>query len=156
MSAALGDPVMSMRIRDGLASLAYLRSRPEVDSENIVVTGTGLGGIVAMHVAAIDSAVQGVVIWNSLFSFRTLLETENYTWPADAFIPQVLLYYDLPDLAASLTMPVTILHPLDGVAQPVSDHILAEFNRKSDSQMYLADFSTGAIISHIQHIFTSE
>jgi len=156
MSAALGDPVMSMRIRDGLAALAYLRSRPEVDSENIVVTGTGLGGIVAMHVAAIDSAVQGVVIWNSLFSFRTLLETENYTWPADAFIPQVLLYYDLPDLAASLTMPVTILHPLDGVAQPVSDHILAEFNRKSDSQMYLADFFTGAIISHIQHIFTSE
>ena len=57
MSSALGDPLMSMRVRDGLAALAYLRTRPEVNPNHVVVTGCGLGGIVALHVAAVDEAV---------------------------------------------------------------------------------------------------
>ena len=102
-SAALGDPVMSMRVRDALAALAYLRARPEVDAEAIVVTGCGLGGVIAMFAAAIDGEVAGVVTWDVLVSFRALLEEEAYTWPADAFMPNVLRHFDLPELAASLS-----------------------------------------------------
>jgi hypothetical protein len=36
------------------------------------------------------------------------LEAETYTWPADAFVPQVLLHYDLPELIAALSCPVKI------------------------------------------------
>lgn len=146
MSAALGDPVMSMRIRDGLAALTYLRSRPEVDPEKIIITGTGLGGLIALHVAAIDGEIQGLVIWDSLFNFRALLETENYTWPVDVFIPQVLIHYDLPDLVELLAMPVSILNPLDGAAQPIAEKLLNKLN----SQIYGADSSPGTIISNIQ------
>ena len=113
-TAALGDPVMSMRVRDALAALAYLRARPEVDAHAIVLTGCGLGGMVALFVAAIDGAVAGVVTWDALVSFRALLEEEDYTWPADAFMPLVLGYFDLSELAASLLCPVRILNPLDG------------------------------------------
>ncbi len=105
-SAALGDPVMSMRVRDALAALAYLRAWPEVDAEAIVVTGCGLGGVIALFAAAIDGAVAGVVTWDAPISFRALLEGETYTWPADAFIPHVLRHFDLPELAASLSCPV--------------------------------------------------
>jgi pimeloyl-ACP methyl ester carboxylesterase len=121
MSAALGDPVMAMRIRDGLSALAYLRSRPEIDPKKIVVSGCGLGGIVALHVAAIDRNVCGPVVWDSLISFQALLETENYTWPADAFLPNALLDYDLPDLAAVAANPV-IVNPKDGRGQLVSEN----------------------------------
>ncbi len=119
MSASLGDPVMAMRIRDGLAALAYLRTRPEIDPKKIVVSGCGLGGLVALHVAATDRNVGGPVVWDSLVSFQALLEEENYTWPADAFLPNVLLDYDLPDLAALAANPV-IVNPKDGRGQLVS------------------------------------
>ena len=151
MSAALGDPLMSMRMRDGLASLAYLRSRLEVESEKVVVTGSGLGGVIALHVAAIDSALKGVVVWDSLISFRSLIETENYAWPADAFVPQILLQYDLPELTASLPMPVAILRPLDGMVQPVPVEHLTELNQKADRQIYFADSSREAIVEQVQH-----
>ncbi len=156
MSAALGDPLMSMRMRDGLASLAYLRSRLEVEPEKIVVTGSGFGSVIALHVAAIDGALKGVVIWDPLISFRSLIETANYTWPADAFIPQILLHYDLPELAESLPTPVAVLRPLDGMAQPVPVESLGEFNRKADRQIYFADSSREAIVGQIQRKLMDE
>jgi dienelactone hydrolase len=59
--SALGDPVLAMRIRDGLASLAWLRAPPGVDPELVVVGGHGMGGIVALHVAAIDGGLRRAV-----------------------------------------------------------------------------------------------
>ncbi len=108
-SAALGDPALAMRTRDALAALAYLRTRPEVEADRIVVCGRGLGGIVALHVAACDERVSGVIVWEGLISFRSLLEAEAYAWPADAFWPGILLRYDLPELAEALACPVRIL-----------------------------------------------
>ena len=156
MSAALGDPLMCMRIRDGLSALAYLRSRPEAIPEKIIVTGSGLGGLIALHVAAIDGAAQGVVIWDSLVSLQTLLETDEYTWPADTFIPNILRYYDLPELAASLDMPVSILRPLDGTAQPISAESVDKLNLKADRQIYAAEPSPQTIVSHIQRVLASD
>ncbi len=116
-SAALGDAIFSMRVRDALSALAYLRTRPEIDPDQIVLSGCGMGGLVALHVAALDERLQGVKVWDCLSSFRTLLEVEAYTWPADAFVPQVLLHYDLPELIAALPCPVQIDNPLDGGGQ---------------------------------------
>ena len=118
-TAALGDSIMGMRTRDALAALAYLRSRPQVDGASIVVSGCGLGGVAALFVAAIDGAVAGVATWDSLVSFRALLAEEDYTWPADAFIPNVLRHFDLPELAASLPWPVRLITPRDGGSRPV-------------------------------------
>ena len=118
-TAAVGDHIMSMRIRDGLAALRYLQSCPEVDSDRIVLTGSGLGEIVALHIAAVEQSVAGVVTWNGLHSFMSLLAEEHYTWPADAFLPNVLLHYDLPELSNALMCPVKRFNMLDGRGQPV-------------------------------------
>jgi len=118
-TAALGDSIMGMRTRDALAALAYLRSRPEVDGTRIVVSGCRLAGVIALLVAAIDPAVAGVVTWDSPVSFRALLEEEAYAWPADAFIPNVLLHFDLPELAVSLPCPVHRINLRDGGGRPV-------------------------------------
>jgi len=152
-SAALGDSVMAMRIRDGLASLAYLRSRSEVDTDKIIISGCGLGGIVALHVAAIDRKVHGVVIWDCLVSFKSLLETENYAWPADTFIPNVLLHYDLPELAAALPMSSLVLRPLDGTSVPVSSALLSRLNQDAGREIYLPDSGRKTIVEHIQALY---
>ncbi|MCC6578930.1 MAG: acetylxylan esterase [Phycisphaeraceae bacterium] len=120
-SAALGDGIMAMRIRDALSSLAWLRSRPEVDGKRIIVTGCGAGSVVALHAAAIDGRVAGVVTWHGLSSFRHLLGEANYTCSADLFMPNVLRHYDLPDLAGSLPCPVHVCGMVDGSGQPAGD-----------------------------------
>ena len=101
-----------MRIRDGLAALAYLRARPEVDASKIVVGGRGLGAIVALHVAAVDGSVAGAVAADGLASFEQLASAESYAWPHEAFFPGVLKHYDLPELLASLRIPALVLNPM--------------------------------------------
>ncbi|MFO7975316.1 MAG: alpha/beta hydrolase, partial [Candidatus Hydrogenedentota bacterium] len=106
VSAALGDHVLGMRIRDGLAALAYLRSRAEIDPERIIVGGNGMGGVVALHVAAVHGRVAGVFSMNGLATFESLATHAEYTWPQQAFLPGVLEHYDLPELIAAVDMPV--------------------------------------------------
>ncbi len=134
VSAGLGDPVMAGRIRDGLAALAYLRARPEIDPARIVVGGRGLGAIVAVHVAAIDGNVAGAVAIEGLAEFESLASTEDYAWPHETFLPNVLLHYDLPELIAALACPVFVAYPLDARKQPLtqdqSDTIFAMSNAR--------------------------
>jgi len=138
-SAALGDPLMSMRVRDALATLAYLRTRPEVVPGGIIVSGCGNAGIVALHTALIDGQVGGVIVWDCLVSFRTLLETEAYTWPADTFVPGVLLYYDLPDLVAALTCPVKIVNPRTGAGAILPARDIDALNHDLGMNVYTTD-----------------
>lgn len=128
VSAALTDPVLAMRIRDGITALAYLRSRPEVDPYQIVVGGHGMGGIVAMHVAEIDGHVRAAFGNETLGSFQMLADSAKYAWEADAFFPNVLKNYDLPELVADLGVPALIANPLDSMKQPLS--------RTSATQLY--------------------
>jgi dienelactone hydrolase len=126
-TAALGDPVMAMRIRDALAALAWVRARPEVDPARIILTASGLGSLVALHVAAIAGAVAGVVAWEGLSSFRSLLAADHYPWPADAFLPNALRHYDLPDLAGALPCPVRLFGLRDGQGQPADERERAQY-----------------------------
>lgn len=144
MSNALGDPLMAMRIRDGLSALAWLRQQSEVDPSRIVVTGCGMGGIVALHVAAIADAIHAIVVWDTLAGYELLLEAGRYDWPADVFIPNLLLHYDLPELAASLACPVSMLNPLDAVRKPLSAAVIDGLNRHAGRLVYRAGNHTTA------------
>ena len=120
VSAALGDPVLGMRIRDGLAALAYLRTRAEIDPARIVVGGRGMGGVVALHVAAIDGQTAGAFAADSLATFESLATAKTYTWSPEAFLPGVLEHYDLPELVAALEVPTLIVNPLGPTQQPLA------------------------------------
>lgn len=145
---------MGMRIRDGLSALAYLRARPEVDIDRIVLTGRGVGGLVALHVAAIDCGVKGVVVWDSLISFQSLLEGDSYVWPADVFIPNVLLHYDLPELIGVLPCDVAVLNPLDGAGNPLSPQTLEALNRKTDDRAFAPNADGRAIAASVESLLT--
>ena len=136
ISAALGDPLMAQRVRDGLAALAYLRSRPEVDAGQIVISGCGLGGLVALHVAALGTGVRGVVVWDTLVAYKSLLETEKYTWPADTFWPNALLHYDLPELAATLPFRVVALNPRNGAGDGLTQAQIDALNDQTGHTIY--------------------
>ncbi len=139
VSAALGDPVMAMRIRDGLSSIAYLRSRGEVDPKRIVIGGRGLGAVVALHVAAIDGNVAGVFALDGLATFESLAVAESYAWSSEAFYPNVLAYYDLPGLVQAMNIPVLIVNPLDAAKESLSEELAEEIYRptREDGRMQI-------------------
>lgn len=122
VSAASGDGVLAMRVRDGLAALAYLRGRMEVDGARILVGGRGMGAAVALQVAAIDGQTAGVFCVEGLASFESLATSVEYRWQPEDFLPNVLLRYDLPELASYLagcSIPVLAANPLDAMRRPM-------------------------------------
>ena len=52
---------MAQRVRDGLAAASWLRAQAGVDPDRIALAGRGLGGIVAIMVAAVLPGVRGTL-----------------------------------------------------------------------------------------------
>ncbi|NLP11490.1 alpha/beta fold hydrolase [bacterium] len=113
VSAANGDPITAMRIRDGLSALAFLRTIQGIDPERIIVAGHGMGGVVAQHVAAYDGSVIGLCSIAGLAAFECLAVSEQVLWSHEDFLPNVLKYYDLPELLTAWKNPVLLVNPLD-------------------------------------------
>ncbi|HOV75382.1 MAG TPA: acetylxylan esterase [Candidatus Hydrogenedentes bacterium] len=120
VSAALGDPIFAMRVRDGLASLAYLRSRSEIEPSRIAIGGRGMGGVVALHVALMDGNLAGVFSVEALAAFDMLVESPEYRWSQEDFFCGVLCHYDIPALVRSLKIPVLMASPLDAMKTPLA------------------------------------
>jgi hypothetical protein len=114
-TAALGDSTMQMRVRDGLTALGFLRKYEKTRECPVIVTGCGMGGIIAAHVAAIDRKAGGVFIWDSLRAFEDLLRAEDCAWSPEIFVPGVLQHYDIPELLNAASCPVHWINPLDGM-----------------------------------------
>jgi len=121
VSAANGDPITAMRFRDGLSALAFLRNINRVDPNRIIVAGHGMGGVVAQHVAALDESVIGLCSIAGLACFESLAVSEQYAWSHEDFLPNVLKYYDLPELLAEWKRPVLLINPLDACKRPLNE-----------------------------------
>jgi fermentation-respiration switch protein FrsA (DUF1100 family) len=66
-----GKPTLDGIVDDALAALQYLRTRPDVDRERLIVFGQSLGGATALRMLARDAAgVRLAVIDSSFPSYR--------------------------------------------------------------------------------------
>ena len=79
-----------------------------------------MGGVVALHLAAVDKRIRGVFVSRIPASFEALASADKYLWSHDAFFPRILAHYDLPELAAGLGCPALIANPLDPMKQPLT------------------------------------
>ncbi len=154
-TAALGDGTLQMQVRDGLTALAFLREHAKTRDCPVIVTGCGLGGIVAAHVAAIDRKVAGVVIWDSLRAFEDLLRADDSLWSPDAFMPGVLEQYDIPELLASMSCPVRCINPLDAMMKPFSEPDLLELKRSVGDHARIENGDEDTICAALQELLAA-
>ena len=77
-----------LRVLDWLASFGH---------EEIHLAAKGWGAIPATFAALLSSSVAQVTLKNALTSYTDVAESERYTWPLSAFVPDVLKTFDLPD-----------------------------------------------------------
>jgi len=123
LSIANGRPIMGLRVRDALAALSCLSRRHDVDADKIMIGGRGVGAIVALHAALLWENIQAVTCLDMLSHYGALTEKSPFAWRQSVIIPDILKYYDLPDIAACLAgrSHVHLINLLDAEWHPLEE-----------------------------------
>lgn len=120
MAWEMDQSLLGMRVQDVVRSIDYITSRPDASAEHLHVIGKGMGGMWCLYAAAIDPRIRSLISVQSLLSYRALTEVDRYRYGADVFVPDVLLHFDLPQVAATFTdRSLTLIQPLDAMKNPV-------------------------------------
>ncbi len=117
----LGEWALTQRVADTVRALDFLAGRPEVDPGRLGLVGRGGGALVAWHAAALDGRVKGVAAYETLASYRSIVEADRCAHPVSGFVPGVLLRYDLPDLVGALAPArVFVANPAGAAGETLS------------------------------------
>jgi len=98
-SLMLDRPYVGQRTHDVLRVLDFLKTAGHTE---VHLVAKGEGTLPATFAAVLSNQVKQVTLKNALTSFQDVAETEDYTWPLSAFVPDVLTSFDLPDCYAVL------------------------------------------------------
>jgi uncharacterized protein len=112
-----GRPSEKGIYRDGEAALRYLRSRPDVDPDRIVLWGRSIGAAVAVHLAA-EEPVVGVVLESSFTSARELLREGGY-WFLFALSLAASYRFDQAAKIGRVSAPILVIHGTDDEIVPI-------------------------------------
>jgi len=75
--------------------------------------------VIALYAAALDKAVRGVALRQTVTDYRALAVAERYTQPFGIYAYGILREFDLPNVAAALApRPVLLLNPVTPVGEP--------------------------------------
>jgi cephalosporin-C deacetylase-like acetyl esterase len=117
----LGKPLLGGQVYDTLRALHYLRSRPDVGGA-VSLMGDGPHGLIALYAAALDRAVPGVALRQTLTDYRALAVAERYTQPFGIYTYGIVREFDLPDVAGAVgPRPVRLLNPVTALGEPAGD-----------------------------------
>jgi hypothetical protein len=114
-SLILGKPVLGQRVWDFLRSLDYLESRGDLDPTRIHVLGAAGGGVATLLGTALDDRPRSVLLEHMIADLRSLVESEEYSFPLASFVFSFLSKFDLPELVASLAPRACWLLNAEGV-----------------------------------------
>lgn len=110
----LGESLAGMQVNDILASLRYLKTRPEVESGSVSLYGQGTAGPLVLFAAAIDPSVIRVTTERSMKSFDDLVNADLYRGMENLIVPGLLTALDLPELTPLIgAEKISTLSPLD-------------------------------------------
>jgi pimeloyl-ACP methyl ester carboxylesterase len=123
----LNRTVFGMQLLDVIRALDYLQTRPDVETGLIRCIGHGMGGLLALHAAAMDERIAGVVARAALATYRSLILDPTVAYGGEVIVPGVLAHYDLPDIAACVApRPVSLVGAVDQHKRPLSAEALQE------------------------------
>ena len=85
-----GKPSLDGVVDDAAVALAYLRTRPDVDPERLIVLGQSLGGATALRLLARDSAGVRLGVIDSAFTGYRTIARDATVGPLAALVPLVV------------------------------------------------------------------
>ncbi len=121
MAWFMDESLLGMRVQDAVRTVDYALSRADAAAGAVEMIGKGMGALWALFAAALDERIRAAVCHGGLLSYRTLARTDRYRHGAGIFIRDVLLHFDLPQVAAAVAgRRLVLLEPVDAMKRPVA------------------------------------
>jgi cephalosporin-C deacetylase-like acetyl esterase len=116
-SLILGQSLLGQRVIDLLAVVRALAPA------RISLAAQGKMTIAALFAAALDPRIDTLYLAGGLASYKHLLLVEEYSHPFSNFVPSILKYTDLPEMAGGIKAKVTLGGAVDarGKAIPLDE-----------------------------------
>jgi cephalosporin-C deacetylase-like acetyl esterase len=120
MAWFMDESLVGMRVQDVVRTVDYALSRPDVDPGGVRAVGKGMGALWVMFAAALDERIRAAVCEAGLGAYRLLAQTDRYLHGAGIFLRDVLLEFDLAQVAATIApRRLTLLSPVDAMKRPL-------------------------------------
>lgn len=125
--------LFGQRVFDVIRAVDFLWERcyiaPQIDKGRLVVAGTGVGGLWALYAASLDERISAVVVQDSLYSYKCLLDHSS-CYPASVYLFNVLNNFDIPDVISTCVPRPVYISPVDSWRKPSNEHdITSWFNK---------------------------
>jgi len=95
-SLILGKPLVGQRVTDILALVQAL------PGAKVKIIASGKMTVPALFAAALETKIDELHLSSGLKSFRSIVDAEEFEYPFANFVPGLLNYTDLPEVAASI------------------------------------------------------
>jgi cephalosporin-C deacetylase-like acetyl esterase len=116
----LGKTLVGMRAADIERGINLLLARSDVDGSNLAGIGKGAAAVAMLHAAALDPRIRKVALEDMLVSYDALVTHRIHRKMFEQIVPSALKFYDLPDLASSLSpRPVWIIDAVNPMGQVI-------------------------------------
>ena len=96
-----GYHLLALDIWDGMRTIDYLQSRPEVDPTRLGMVGLSFGGTMTTYLSALDPRIKVAVVSGYISTLRgdALTDRGKGNTCGNQYSPSLLLYGDIPDVA---------------------------------------------------------
>ncbi len=110
----IGKSLLGMRAIDVVRGMDYLRSRPDIDGERIGCFGQEEASMACLVAAAFDKRLAPVILSRLPVSYRSMVENPLQNWHVNIFLPGVLKYMDIREIAGLVApRPLLLLNAVD-------------------------------------------
>ncbi len=110
----MNEELLGTRVLDVVRTVDYALSRPDVRKDGVRLVGRRAGATWALYAAALDPRITEVVAERGMLSYRSLAQVDRYLHGAHLFVRDVLLHFDLPQVAAAIAdRKLTLVSPVD-------------------------------------------
>jgi dienelactone hydrolase len=97
LSLQIGRTLLGMRVHDVMAAVDYLRSRPDVDGQKVVLTGNSGGGTVTLTAGALEDRLAATVPSSAFCTYAASIQAVHHC--VCNFVPGMSALCDMSDLA---------------------------------------------------------
>ena len=116
----LAKTLVGMRAGDIARGFSLLQARADVDASNLAGIGKGAAAVAMLHAAALDPRIRKVALEGMPVSYDSIATHRIHRKMFEQIVPSALKFYDLPDLAGSLSpRQVWIIDAVNPVGQVI-------------------------------------
>jgi cephalosporin-C deacetylase-like acetyl esterase len=117
---SMDHSLLGMRVQDVVRCVDYAMGRKGVGARRLHLIGKGRAGLWCLYAAVLDERIPNLICAESLLAYRLLAQSDRYLYGADVFVPDILQYFDLPEIAAAVApRSLTLIEPKNAMKRSV-------------------------------------